>query len=160
MMKFSAPKIFTKVKKLKKVHVLNGVIGVLACVTLVLFFSFMHRVFMAPSVNPYVDDAQTNKKEEIIQISVLNACGIGGLASTTRDYLRRRGFDVVEIGNYPEVINKSIICDRTGDLSSASKVAFAMGISDSLIITEADSSLFIRASIIIGSDFHELKPFN
>jgi hypothetical protein len=152
--------IKTKIKGMKKVHVLNTVIGVLSCVTLVLFLSFMHRIFLEPSVDPYVNMTETNKPEEIIQISVLNACGINGLAGKTREYLRRRGYDVVEIGNYPEVLDQSIICDRTGDFTSAEKVAFAMGIQDSCIITEPDSTLFIRASIIIGNDFHELKPFN
>ncbi len=149
-----------KFRGMKKVRVLNTIIVILSCVTVVLFFSFMHRIFLEPSVDPYVAMTETEKPEEIIQISVLNACGVDGLASKTREYLRRRGYDVVEIGNYPEVLDQSIICDRTGDFTSAEKVAFAMGIQDSCIVTEPDSTLFIRASIIIGNDFHELKPFN
>ena len=151
-----------KVKSMKKVHVLNTIIVALSCITVVLTLSFVQRIIISPSVDPYsanrvADEAIDGEK---IQLTILNACGISGLAAEARDYLRNRGYDVVEIGNYPEVINNSIICDRTGNNDSANKIAFAMGIPDSLIVSDTDSTLFISASIIIGEDFHTLKPFN
>lgn len=158
--KIRSLRFFPKRKKIQTEKLLNYIIGVLGVITIVLLSSFTHRMFIQPSVNPYVDETNAGKENEKIQVSVLNACGINGLAAETREYLRTRGFDVVEIGNYPETLNKSMICDRTGNVASAEKVAFALGINDSLIITEKDSTLFIRASIIIGNDFHTLKPFN
>lgn len=146
--------------KLKKAHFVNGILATLGIFTVVLFISFLHRIFISPSVDPYVNAGSSSKKKEVIQINVLNACGVDGLASKAKEYLRRRGFDVVETGNYSEVLNKSVICDRVGDLKSADKVAYAMGISNKSIISQVDSSLYIRTSVIIGNDFFELKPFN
>lgn len=148
--------------KITKNHIINGVLGLLGIFTFILFFSFIYRLVISPSVDPYVseENKQTSKKQEVIQINVLNACGVDGLASKAKEYLRRRGFDVVEIGNYSEVLNHSLICDRIGDSESADKVAYAMGISKKSVISQVDSSLYIRASVIIGNDFFELKPFN
>ena len=135
-------------------------IGTLASVVALMFFSFMHRVVVSPPVDPLVENERNNQEEKAIQVSILNACGVSGLAAKTREYLRQRGFDVVEITNYPEVLNKSVICDRLGNPDTAGQVAYAMGISDSLIISKIDSGLFVNASIIIGNDFYQLKPFN
>lgn len=146
--------------KFKKAHFVNGILTALGIFTVVLFISFLHRIFISPSVDPYVNQETTSKKKEVIQINVLNACGVDGLASKAKEYLRQRGFDVVEIGNYSEVLNHSVICDRIGDLKSADKVAYAMGIPNKAIVSQVDSSLYIRASVIIGNDFFELKPFN
>jgi len=145
---------------IKKEDILKLAVISLSLVVGIMFFSFLHRVLLAPPINPYVTEESEEIKKEAIQISVLNACGVNGLASKTREYLRSRGFDVVEIGNYPEVLDKSLVCDRLGDKKSAGQVAFALGISDTLIKSSVDSSLFIQASIIIGNDFYQLKPFN
>jgi len=98
-----------------------------------------------------------NTVAESIQVNVLNACGEKGLAGKTRKYLRNNGFDVVEIGNYNLELEKSIIIDRLGDKRSALKTAYALGIEDSLVYSNIDSSLFIRATVIIGKDFKMLK---
>jgi hypothetical protein len=47
-----------------------------------------------------------------------------------------------------------------GDFASAKKVAKVFGIADSLIVTEIDSSLFVRTSIVIGQDYPKLPFFN
>lgn len=146
--------------KFKKAHLVNGILTALGIVTIVLFISFLHRIFISPSVDPYVNKNGSSKKNEAIQINVLNACGVDGLAAKAKEYLRQRGFDVVEIGNYSEVLNHSMVCDRIGDAKSAHKVAYALGISSKSIISQVDSSLYIRASVIIGNDFFDLKPFN
>ena len=100
-----------------------------------------------------------NSVSEAIQVNVLNACGESGIADKTRKYLRMRGFDIVEIGNYREELEKSIVIDRLGDIRSAQKVAFCVGVNDSLITSEIDSSLYLRSTLVIGKDFFHLKPF-
>ncbi|MBM2814529.1 MAG: hypothetical protein HW421_1291 [Ignavibacteria bacterium] len=130
-------------------------------VTVVLMLSsFLFRTVISPPVDPNLDDnIQKNTVEEVIQVNVLNASGVQGLAARVRNFLRARGFDVVEIGNYPESSENSIIIDKVGDVNSALKVAYALGIGDTLVTTKIDSALFLRTSIIIGKDFASLKPF-
>ncbi len=148
--------------KNKKSKLLNVILISLLSVVIVFFtVSLLIRIFVGSGIDPTIDEnIERLSAEEVIQIRVLNACGIKGLAAHTRDYLRDRGFDVVDIGNYKKNVEKSFIIDRLGDLSSSEKVAYAMGIKDSLIVTKIDSSLFLRCSLILGNDYLTLKPFN
>jgi hypothetical protein len=126
----------------------------------ILSASFINRMSHGKPDQAKVDEEI--KKEtptEVIQLNVLNSTGIQGLADKGRNYLRARGFDVVEVGNYSEKKQKSIVIDRVGDLNSALKAARAMGIADSLVYTKKDSTLFLRCSIILGLDYQSLKAF-
>ncbi len=38
--------------------------------------------------------------EDSLKVEVLNGCGKPGLAKEVTDFLRRKGFDVVNFGNY------------------------------------------------------------
>lgn len=121
--------------------------------------SFINRVFIAPPVDPILSEDLKSTSVEVIQVNVLNASGKQGLAAKVKDFLRNRGFDVVEIGNNDVLLNRSQVIDRLGDTKSAKEVAYALGINDSLVISQPDSNMYLRASIIIGDDFAALKPF-
>jgi hypothetical protein len=122
--------------------------------------SFVYKVFICRTSDPQIDDSvEKIVANEVIQLNVLNACGERGIAGEIKKYLHARGFDVVEIGNFNVEADKSYIIDRVGDKSSASKVAFSLGIDDSLIVKKIDSSLFVRCSVILGKDFRQLKPY-
>ncbi|MFP4527095.1 MAG: LytR C-terminal domain-containing protein [Candidatus Kapaibacterium sp.] len=123
--------------------------------------AFVTRMFINPPVTSKVDeDEARSPSETVIQVNVLNGCGQPGIAAEVKDYLRERGFDVVEIGNADVSVDKSYIRDCVGDPGSARNVAYAVGVHDSRIQVDVDSSLFLRASIILGNDFRQLKPFN
>jgi hypothetical protein len=47
-----------------------------------------------------------------------------------------------------------------GDRQSALKIAHILGIPDSLVVSQIDSMLFVRASVILGNDLTNLQPFN
>ena len=49
--------------------------------------------------------------------------------------------------------------DRIGDPVSARKVAYALGIREERIETDIDSTLYLRATVIIGDDYRSLRPF-
>lgn len=130
-------------------------------IVIVMLSSFINRVIIAPPVDSQVEEgANSSENDIVIQVNVLNACGETGLAAKVMEFLRLRGFDVVEIGNYPKKEEKSFVLDRLGDLRSARKVAYAMGIPDSLVVSAVDSTLFVRSTIVVGKDFPLLKPFN
>jgi len=147
--------------KIKKSKLLNIILISLLSIVIVFFvLSLGVRLFIGSGIDPTIDEnIERLSAEEVIQINVLNACGVKGLAAHTRDYLRSRGFDVVDIGNYKKNVEKSFVIDRLGDLSSSKKVAYAVGIEDSLIVTKIDSNLFLRCSLVLGNDYMTLKPF-
>ncbi|MCX8054254.1 MAG: LytR C-terminal domain-containing protein [Ignavibacteria bacterium] len=130
-------------------------------IVIVMLSSFINRVIISPPVQAEIDNgANTSQNDVVIQVNVLNACGETGLAAKVMEFLRLRGFDVVEIGNYPKKEEKSFVLDRLGDVRSARKVAYAIGVPDSLVVSAIDSTLFVRSTVVIGKDFPLLKPFN
>lgn len=136
-------------------------LSALGLFVIVMLSSFINRVFISPPIDPNLDkNLEASKNEIVIQVNVLNGCGEAGLAGKVSEYLRFCGFDVVEIGNYAAGAEKSVVLDRLGDIRSSRKVAYALGVSDSMVVSSIDSNMFLRSTIIIGKDFARLKPFN
>jgi hypothetical protein len=105
------------------------------------------------------DKAQTKVKP--VRVEILNGAGVAKLASKCADFLRARGFDVVQTGNAPHSnFKKSIVQDRLGDLQKAQQVATVLGIGDSGIIQQKNPQLFLDVTVIIGQDYKSLKFLN
>ncbi len=135
-------------------------ISLLSLIVIIFALSMIYRFFIGPSIDPTLDkDIKKLSSEEVIQVNVLNGCGVKGIAAKARDYLRSKGFDVVDIGNYKDNVEKSFVIDRLGDLNSSKKVAYSLGIPDTLVITDIDSNLFLRSTVILGKDYLKLIPF-
>ncbi|MEX2116002.1 MAG: LytR C-terminal domain-containing protein [Bacteroidota bacterium] len=98
-------------------------------------------------------------KERTIQLDVLNGAGESRLAQRLTDYLRSRGFDVVETGNFREELEKTLVIDRAGNKQAALQVAQALGIPEDQIVQKIDKNLFLDVSVFIGKDYRILKPF-
>ena len=126
-------------------------------------------IFLAYSLYLKVKDRAEVEKElankklaaPIIQVEVLNGCGISGVAEKFTDYLRSNHFDVVQTGNYISFdVDKSMVIDRTGNRANAVKVADALGIDHKNIIQQINNDYILDVSLIIGKDFKQLKPNN
>ncbi|HOV91940.1 MAG TPA: LytR C-terminal domain-containing protein [Candidatus Kapabacteria bacterium] len=142
-------------------YLLNAVILILFILCGTLFFAFANSVLNSPRVNSQLaSNVEKINNQEVIQVSILNSTVINGLANKVRTYMQMRNFDVVEIGNYSQPLTRTIVIDRLGDTLSAMKVAKLLGVADSLVISQIDSSLFVRTTIIIGQDYPTLAPFN
>jgi hypothetical protein len=123
----------------------------LALILVVFLFSTVRRL------------TQTQEKplpveRKIVRVEVLNGCGTPGLAKKVTDFLRIKGFDVVNVGNaenfeFPE----TLVVDRVGDITSAWKVARAMGVNN--VIQQKEVDLLLDVTLILGKDHNELEPF-
>lgn len=122
-----------------------------------MLFSFIIRLNSTPLNTKLSENTESRGYNNTIQLNILNATGKTGLASQTRDYLRQVGFDVVEIGNYDTELDTSIVIDRLGDKTSAFKLSRVVGINEKNIKTEIDSSLYLRATLVLGKDFKNLR---
>jgi hypothetical protein len=127
----------------------------LGVVVVVAIASLVWR-FVNPPVSPLANEEDPRS---VIQVEVVNASGRSGAGRQVMEFLRQRGFDVVEIGNDTARPRRSSVIDRVGDRTSARKVAQSLGIADSLITTDLDSMRFLQSSIIIGADLDNLEPF-
>ena len=96
-----------------------------------------------------------------IQLDVLNGSGEAKLAQRLTDYLRARGFDVVEMGNYKSSdVEASFVLDRAGNLETAKQVAEALGIPEERVQQQIDKTLYLDVSVVIGKDYQRLKAFH
>jgi len=135
---------------------LTVLIGALALLVLFLTYSLVDRHLLRPPVDTGRQGASDGG---VIQIDVLNGCGASGAATSVRDYLRARGFDVVEMRNYKSFdVEHSLVVDRTGSASNAEKVAYALGIDRSRIIQQINTDYFVDVSVVVGRDYRSLKP--
>ena len=145
--------------KRKKRRKLLIIVPILLLVLIPLGYGLLERNVLRPKVDPTVERRNMRvRADEHIQINVINACGASGVAKKFSEFLRARKFDVPEYGNAEEVVRQSIVIDRVGDSLSARKVAYALGINPERVVTEIDSSLFVRATVVIGADYTGLRP--
>lgn len=102
-------------------------------------------------------ETDTASADEPARVEVLNGAGEPGIAETTAERLRSRGFDVVFYGNadhfdYPatRVIARS---ERTG---AARRIARAMRIDS--VRNELRPDLYLDATVILGGDWEQHLP--
>ena len=137
--------------------VLNAVIGFLSLLLVFLLVALTTRIIY-PRIQNQRSNTQKKLIGKVIQISVLNGCGVQGLANKFTNRLRQDGFDVVQSGNFNTFdVTHSMVIDRSGNMKNAQKVAQALGIKEQNIIQETSSDYYLDATVVIGSDYENLK---
>ncbi|MFA6233595.1 MAG: LytR C-terminal domain-containing protein [Bacteroidota bacterium] len=153
-----------RVRQNKQLHpkhlFLNIVIALLAIVVFFLMYSFITNTLTDKPVDWTTETPKDGEvAAEIIQLDVLNGCGASGVAQQFTDFLRKRNFDVVQSTNYKTFdVEESLVIDRTGDLETARKVAYALGIEDKNIVQQINPDYYLNVSVVIGRDYDKLKP--
>lgn len=151
---------------------LNSSVAVLTLLVFALGYSWAHRQFIAKDDSSILltlpEEATTltskmwmEKRYRDIKVEVLNGIGIDGIAAEVTDYLREKGFDVVntdDAGRTDYIY--SMVKDRTGNLSSARNLAEILNIDTLSVLQEINKSLILDATVILGRDYIHLAPFN
>lgn len=144
-------------KKESNTFALNAVIGFLSLLLFLLIFGLLTRV-VYPRIQNQRAEEQPQLIGDIIQLEVLNGCGVSGLANQFTSALRKNGFDVVETGNFDNFdMQETIIISRTYNTDNARRVAEALGIDSKNILVEASDDFYLDATIVIGSDYNSLN---
>lgn len=138
--------------------ILNIVLGLLVLVNAYLAYGYV-------TVQRKAEEARLAELDSLkakpIQVNVLNGTTHAGIAAKCTDYLRRHGFDVVEMKNFPfNGIPRTIIVDRVGDPKAALRTAQAVGLDESSVIQQVNPNLFVDVTIILGNDYSNLVPFS
>lgn len=141
----------------KKDLLVNSTIFLLSVVLIILVVALVTRV-LTPRIETERDASSSHLISDVIQIQVLNGCGVSGVASRFTSKLRRSGFDVVESGNFETFnVQKTFVIDRSGNLENARRVARALGIGDDQIIREVATGFYLDATVVIGFDYDLLN---
>ncbi len=92
------------------------------------------------------------------QVEVLNGCGVSGVAALTHAYLRRFGFDVVNVENAAAFdYEETIVIDRGGDEQVARRLARIIGTEN--VIRQVRPDLMLQVTVILGADYEDLNPY-
>jgi hypothetical protein len=85
-----------------------------------------------------------------VRVQVINATNIRGLARRATQVLRDRGFDVVEAatGAQAQLLDSSLVLDRSGHPDWAKRVAAALG--GARIESRPDSSRYLDVTVLVG----------
>jgi hypothetical protein len=100
------------------------------------------------------ENIKAQNVQQLIQVEVLNGCGVTGVGDGLTDVLRAKGIDVVKTGNYRSFdIDNTFIIDRLGKIETAIRVADSLNLNKRFIITEKNKSYFLDLTIVIGKDY-------
>jgi hypothetical protein len=94
-----------------------------------------------------------------IQVEVLNGCGNAGAGQMALKYLRKQGFDVVNMENaehfeFPE----TVVLDRTGkNIASEAAQAVAQALGTPHVILQRNDDRMVDVTAIIGRDYRQLR---
>lgn len=145
---------------LNSTHFLNAGIGAASVILAILLIALSARV-VYPRVFAERTELQSHLLSDIIQVEVLNGCGVQGVAANFTNQLRAMGFDVVQSGNFETFdLQKSFVIDRIGNLKNARRVALALGINPRNILIEVSPYYYLDATVVIGADYEQLLRSN
>jgi hypothetical protein len=152
---------------------LNVMIGALSLIVIALIISLIIRMNSSSPDAAKLDDKQevisngsstvnndetSQIKSQTLRVEVLNGTEIPRLASKAADFLRTKGFDVVQTGNAKHAnFRKSIVQDRIGNMPGAVQVARTLGIGESSVLQQKNPQLYLDVTVIIGQDYKTLK---
>ncbi len=97
-----------------------------------------------------------------VSLRILNGTDRNGLAGRTSQIYKSFGFDVISVGNADQgTYDKTVVIDRTGDITKAQKVANVIGCSNiqsvqALVDTESffsEDEIETDVIIVLGKDF-------
>lgn len=135
----------------------NLAIGFFSVLLLLFVIALIGR-FAIPRITAERGDDNSTLIGNVIQVEVLNGCGISGAATTMTNSLRKYGFDVVEIGNFDHFdVQKTLVISRNGNMASARQAARALGISEDQILREESPDFYLDLTIVIGTDYTNLN---
>lgn len=130
---------------------------IIASVILSVFVIYLlYSVLDKTGIIAFDNEEQVKPKnvQQLIQVEVLNGCGVAGIGDGLTDVLRAKGIDVVKTGNYRSFdVDNTFIVDRMGKTETANRVADSLNLDKRFIITEKNKNLFLDLTIVIGKDY-------
>ena len=150
-------------KSFRKASSFSNTILILLIVilTVIVVFLSYSLYIKIQSISNEKDKSNNEVVSAIIQVEVMNGCGVDGIAAKFTNYLREKNFDVVQVGNYiSNNIDETMIIDRIGNRANAEKLADVLGVHKKNIIQQLNKDYFLDATLIIGKDYNKLEPLN
>ncbi len=139
--------LMVKKRKKKKTNHLKPITVFLISLVILIFFSIFLRITHLPTRKQ-----ETEIFKKSFTIDIQNACGEDGTASLFSRCLKNAGFDVINIGNFNRIEERSYIISKEG--LPKRKINFISSITgiDSITVDTLNYFLF-DLTIILGRDY-------
>ncbi len=139
------------------VWILEAVIVSLIGVNVYLFYSFL-VANTAPVAVIDTPPPLPSPSFAHVQVEVLNACGDAGVGQAALKYLRKKGFDVINMEKAENLFPETIVLDRSGQASvSEAAQAVAQTLGTPNVILQRNDDRMVDVTAIIGRDFDQLQ---
>ncbi|PIQ09049.1 MAG: hypothetical protein COW71_08680 [Ignavibacteriales bacterium CG18_big_fil_WC_8_21_14_2_50_31_20] len=127
--------------------------------TVIIYLGYSLFIKLSNNEKNEIEIRKAQKPAEIIQLEVLNGCGVSGVADRFTDFLRANDIDVVKTGNYIQFdIDETIVIDRIGNKSNALYVANLLNVKEGNAITQINNDYFVDVTVIIGRNYFKQSP--
>ena len=102
------------------------------------------------------DPQEIYKKNANMRVEVLNGCGVNRLAIKVTNILRKKGFNVVQVGNTKnQDFEETVVMERSNE-NMVNANYFAKQIGCRNIDKDVDPALYIEITLIIGQDYKKI----
>lgn len=129
-------------------------------IVLVLLILFLGYALIVQISNSLSKEEKVSKELILpaqVQIEVLNGCGAAGVADKFTEFLRSKGFDVVNKGNYSSFdVDNTLVIDRSNNPEKAFMVAEIIGVDKKRIVKQFNNQYFLDVTLIVGKDYNTL----
>lgn len=102
------------------------------------------------------DPQEIYKKNANMRVEVLNGCGVNRLAIKVTNILRKKGFNVVQVGNTKKQDFEETVVMERSDENMVNANYFAKQIGCQNIDKDVDPALYIEITLIIGQDYKRI----
>ena len=135
----------------------------------IIFFTYNKEKFSSNNNDKSIDlSSLINKTEsekitgEKIQIEIQNGCGLKGVAQLYTNFLRDKGYDVIDFKNAPHFSYKKtqLIIHQKDTLNFTNEMINDLKINSDLVDYNYNNDLIHEMTIIIGEDYNQLDSFN
>lgn len=135
------------------------VIWLLVVINAALISSFVHKIAGMHHTPDIITNTQV--PDNPVKIQVLNGCGVSGVANEFADFLKRRNYDVTEVGNTPTFDYKStvIISRERREKKTVDKFRDLIGVPKDLVYPLKSDENEADLTLIIGSDYETLTIY-
>lgn len=134
----------------------------LAIFNTVLIVSFLMKYIPTDGESPIsaVSDAATGQVQSPIRLEVLNGCGASGVGKKFADFLKRAGYEPINVDNYDnfDMPNTFIIDRRSLTNELAGRVAKSLGLTNPTnVFYQASDVSEADVTIVIGKDYAQFE---
>lgn len=97
-----------------------------------------------------------------IQVEIQNGCGLKGIAKLYTNFLRDKGYDVINFKNASHFSYKKtqLIVHQKDTLNFTNEMIDILKINSELVNHNYNNNLVHKMTIIIGEDYNQLDSFN